>query len=363
MSCYHPTRTYTDEQVTDFCDNIAQMIKKIPKSYLIIIGTDINAAIGTPQPQFNNNILWQQKQNRHLDPPCHEKTISTWSPSHFKSTFQTHIQSQKKRRWHKQRQHDNCNQIKPEQHNAQKKENSNQKKGNNENWQYTALTSKCILIQKSSKGDNYEPAKARSECTRLAKRIWKTSSTSSFPIQGNRKEVPSRLFTQSLIMLSLHIHLRNRAFESFIEKKTEEAQNKLEEMRMNLQWVKSIAKWKWQEENMNKCKPENFKKSLREAWQMIFELRDGFQTHHREYGGQWFKNQKWKIANDKSENAKHIKEYYRTIFNRNLVVDPSILNDLAQFPINVNMGNAPTIQEVRNAIQKWRMTKHLDDLS
>jgi len=57
MSCYHPTRTYTDEHVTDFCDNIAQMIKKIPKSYLIIIGTDINAAIGTPQPQINNNIL------------------------------------------------------------------------------------------------------------------------------------------------------------------------------------------------------------------------------------------------------------------------------------------------------------------
>ena len=48
-------------------------------------------------------------------------------------------------------------------------------------------------------------------------------------------------------------------------------------------------------EYMNKCKPENFKESPREAWQMIFKLRDSFQTHHREYGGQCFKNQKGKL--------------------------------------------------------------------
>ena len=57
-----------------------------------------------------------------------------------------------------------------------------------------------------------------------------------------------------------------------------------------------------------KCKPENFKESPREAWQMIFKLIDGFQTHHREYGGQLFKDKKGKIANDKNYNAKYIKE-------------------------------------------------------
>ena len=42
MSCYHPSNMYMDVQATDFCDNVAQMIKKIPKSYAIIIGPDIN---------------------------------------------------------------------------------------------------------------------------------------------------------------------------------------------------------------------------------------------------------------------------------------------------------------------------------
>jgi len=41
---------------------------------------------------------------------------------------------------------------------------------------------------------------------------------------------------------------------------------------------------------------------------MIFKLIDGFQTHHREYGGQLFKDKKGKIANDKNYNAKYIKE-------------------------------------------------------
>ena len=90
---------------------------------------------------------------------------------------------------------------------------------------------------------------------------------------------------------------------------------------------------------------------------MIFKLRDGFQTNHREYGGQPFKNQKGKIANDKSENTKYIEEHYQTIFNRKLPVDPSILDDLVQHPINVNIGNVPTIQEVRITIQKMKNNK------
>ena len=108
---------------------------------------------------------------------------------------------------------------------------------------------------------------------------------------------------------------------------------------------------------MNKCKLENFKESPWEAWQMIFKLRGGFQTHHREYGGQPFKKQKGKIASDKSENAKYIEEHYRTIFNRKFPLGPSILDDLVQHPIKVNIGNAPTIQEVRITIQKMKNDK------
>ena len=56
MSCYHRTSMYMDEQATDFCDNIAQMIKKIPKSYVIIKGSDINAAIGNSLMEDETNF-------------------------------------------------------------------------------------------------------------------------------------------------------------------------------------------------------------------------------------------------------------------------------------------------------------------
>jgi len=57
------------------------------------------------------------------------------------------------------------------------------------------------------------------------------------------------------------------------------------------------------------------------------------------------------------------KEHYRTIFNWNLPVDPSVLDDLLQSPTNANIGKKPSIQEVRIAIQKMKNTKPLDDLS
>ena len=47
---------------------------------------------------------------------------------------------------------------------------------------------------------------------------------------------------------------------------------------------------------MNKCKPEDFQESSKEAWQMIFKLRDEFQTLHKDYRGQCFKNQEGKVA-------------------------------------------------------------------
>ena len=58
MSCYHHTNMYMDVQATDFCDNVAQMIKKIPTSYAIIIGSDVNMAIGnsTTEDETNSNF-------------------------------------------------------------------------------------------------------------------------------------------------------------------------------------------------------------------------------------------------------------------------------------------------------------------
>ena len=68
MSCWHPTSMYTDEQASEFCDNVAQMIKKILKSYAIIIGSNINTAIRNStiedeiNSDFNLRTTWKQIQ-------------------------------------------------------------------------------------------------------------------------------------------------------------------------------------------------------------------------------------------------------------------------------------------------------------
>ena len=74
--------------------------------------------------------------------------------------------------------------------------------------------------------------------------------------------------------------------------------------------------------------------SPNEAWQMIFKLRDGFQTHHRDLRGQHFKNQKGEVARDKTKNASNIKQHYRAVLYRNTPVDQSILDKLKQCPKN-----------------------------
>ena len=63
---------------------------------------------------------------------------------------------------------------------------------------------------------------------------------------------------------------------------------------------------------------------------MIFKLRDGFQTHNRNYNGQLFKNSEGKVARDKKESANNIEKNYEKVFNRNTPVDLMILETLDQ---------------------------------
>ena len=47
---------------------------------------------------------------------------------------------------------------------------------------------------------------------------------------------------------------------------------------------------------------------------MIFNFRDGFQTHHRDYNGPFIKNSEGKVARDK-KSINNIKKHYK-VFNR-----------------------------------------------
>ena len=58
----------------------------------------------------------------------------------------------------------------------------------------------------------------------LLKKFKKQIVQAAKQIMETKKKYWPDWFTQSLLMLSLHIHLQNRAFENFMEKRTEETQ-------------------------------------------------------------------------------------------------------------------------------------------
>ena len=67
-------------------------------------------------------------------------------------------------------------------------------------------------------------------------------------------------YTQSLLIMSMYIHLCNQAFENYIQSGSDQDHQELKETRTHLQRAKRRVKCKWQEE-YTQCKPEDFKES------------------------------------------------------------------------------------------------------
>jgi len=90
---------------------------------------------------------------------------------------------------------------------------------------------------------------------------------------------------------------------------------------------------------------------------MIFKLRDGFQTHHRDYNRQLFKSSEGKVARDKKESPDNIEKHYNKVFNREAQIDQLIPETLDQCPTNERMSTVPNKREVREAIKKMDNNK------
>ena len=88
---------------------------------------------------------------------------------------------------------------------------------------------------------------------------------------------------------------------------------------------------------------------------MIFKLRDGFQTPHRDYNSQLFKNSEGKVARDKKESTNNIEKHYNKVFTNSM--EKPILETLDQCPTNESMSTVPIKREVREAIQKMDNNK------
>jgi len=142
-------------------------------------------------------------------------------------------------------------------------------------------------------------------------------------------------FTQSEKTLLHHLSLCNKPTNS-LSTGTNKSSHKLKITQANLQKVK-------------RCQNKHFKDDMKAAWDIVFQIIEGFDSHHSNYNPESFANKRSQIATKKSENAKILKTHFQKAFNNLTAIDLSIVEEMEQRPIAFNLECAPMSEEVRNA--------------
>jgi hypothetical protein len=94
--------------------------------------------------------------------------------------------------------------------------------------------------------------------------------------------------------------------------------------------------------NLMRVKPQ-------EAWAMARKLEAGHNSHHRTNQVLNFSKDGVKLTNNK-ENLNIICKHLEQVYNRELLFDPSIINEVEQRPENLEFNQLPTIEELDNVI-------------
>ena len=159
-------------------------------------------------------------------------------------------------------------------------------------------------------------------------------------------------FTQSEYVLLLQIRICNKAFEDHKKMRTEESRIKLKETRAELQRVVRKVKWKWQVYIANKCQLTHFKDDAKGAWNIVSEIMEGFQTHHKMNNLKNFNDPNGKTAINDKENARVVKHFYQQVFDCMMPIDMTITEKLNQKPVNHEIGQPPAKQQILSAIDE-----------
>ena len=164
-------------------------------------------------------------------------------------------------------------------------------------------------------------------------------------------------FTQSEEVLLHHIDLRNKAFKQHLISNTIKSHQNLKACQANLQRTKRIAKCKWQNFFAAKCQASHFKDNPKAAWEVVFQIIEGFNAHHSDYNPKTFSNKEGRISKNTEENTRTLKTHFQEVFNRDSEFDPTVIDDLTQLPIISTLDNTPTADEIRGAIKKMKNNK------
>jgi len=104
----------------------------------------------------------------------------------------------------------------------------------------------------------------------------------------------------------------------------------------NLQKVRRQEKRKWQNFFAIKCQREHFINDPKAAWEVVFQIVEGFNVHHKECKPKNFANNNGKTSSNDKDNSKILKSHFQEVFNRKATIDPSVLDELTQSPITTS---------------------------
>jgi hypothetical protein len=164
-------------------------------------------------------------------------------------------------------------------------------------------------------------------------------------------------FTESEDLLIELIGIRNNAFKKCLKSPSEENTMKLREARHHLLREKRKAKRKWQYQYAEKCRKKDFILNPKEAWSMVFKLMEGYQKHHRISIPKNFKSKTGIEAKNDTDNATILGEHFHSLFNSQVQIDITVLDELRQHEIIHELGNPPTFNEVKSAISSMKFDK------
>jgi hypothetical protein len=154
-------------------------------------------------------------------------------------------------------------------------------------------------------------------------------------------------FSQAEHTLIELINKRNEAFKKCMKNPSAENHQNLKIARHELLREKRRAKRKWQYFFAERCQTSHLKTNPKEAWNMIFRLMDGFQTHHRTNVEKIFKSKNGKVATNGLENAEILKDHFTSLFNSQTRVDFSVVDEIPNHISQQILGEVPSKTEIK----------------
>ncbi len=135
-----------------------------------------------------------------------------------------------------------------------------------------------------------------------------------------------------------------------MKKPSEEITQILRTTQHSLLREKRRAKREWQYIYAEKCQAAHLRINPKETWDMMFKLIEGFQTHHKRTTEKNFKFRDGMIAKDSDKNAKILKAHFSELFDSQVEIDMTVLEDILKHKVQHKLGGMPTAVEVRRAI-------------